>query len=50
MADFMDDDDWLKHTVAYLNGDHDVRLTYRPVHLNTLTDEIDSFPPKERVY
>ena len=45
-----DDDDWLKHTVAYLNGDHDVRLTYRPVHLNTLTDEIDSFPPKERVY
>ncbi len=44
------DDDWLKHTVAYLNGDHDVRLTYRPVHLNTLTDEIDSFPPKERVY
>ncbi|MCZ6886263.1 MAG: succinate dehydrogenase flavoprotein subunit [Alphaproteobacteria bacterium] len=45
-----DDDDWLKHTVAYLDGDHDVRLTYRPVHLNTLTDEIDSFPPKERVY
>ncbi|MCZ6636576.1 MAG: succinate dehydrogenase flavoprotein subunit [Alphaproteobacteria bacterium] len=44
------DDDWLKHTVAYLDGDHDVRLTYRPVHLNTLTDEIDSFPPKERVY
>lgn len=27
-----------------------VRLDYRPVHLNTLDDEIESFPPKARVY
>lgn len=27
-----------------------VRLEYRPVHLNTLDDEIESFPPKARVY
>ena len=45
-----DDETWLKHTVAYLDGAHDVRLAYRPVHLNTLTDEIETVPPKERVY
>ena len=45
-----DDDNWLKHTVAYLDGDHDVRLAYRPVHLNTLTDDIETIPPQERVY
>lgn len=27
-----------------------VRLAYRPVHMNTLDDEIESFPPKARVY
>jgi succinate dehydrogenase / fumarate reductase flavoprotein subunit len=45
-----DDENWLKHTAAYLSGDHDVRLGYRPVHLNTLTDETETIPPKERVY
>jgi len=45
-----DDETWLKHTVSYLDGAHDVRLAYRPVHLNTLTDEIETIPPKERVY
>jgi succinate dehydrogenase / fumarate reductase flavoprotein subunit len=45
-----DDDNWLKHTIAYLDGDHDVSLAYRPVHLNTLTDEVETLPPQERVY
>lgn len=27
-----------------------VRLAYRPVHMNTLDDEIEPFPPKARVY
>ena len=27
-----------------------VRLDYRPVHMNTLDDEVESFPPKARVY
>lgn len=27
-----------------------IRLAYRPVHMNTLDDEIESFPPKARVY
>ncbi|KAK4393664.1 Succinate dehydrogenase [ubiquinone] flavoprotein subunit, mitochondrial [Sesamum angolense] len=27
-----------------------VRLDYRPVHMNTLDEEVESFPPKARVY
>ncbi len=45
-----DDENWMKHTAAYLAGAHDVRLAYRPVHLKPLTDDIETIPPKERVY
>ncbi|HEX6978784.1 MAG TPA: succinate dehydrogenase flavoprotein subunit [Alphaproteobacteria bacterium] len=45
-----DDVNWLKHTVAWLDGDGKVRIDYRPVHLNPLTNEVQSFPPKARVY
>ncbi|XP_059457132.1 succinate dehydrogenase [ubiquinone] flavoprotein subunit 1, mitochondrial [Corylus avellana] len=44
-----DDENWMKHTVGYWENEK-VRLDYRPVHLNTLDDEIESFPPKARVY
>ncbi|HLB59267.1 MAG TPA: FAD-binding protein, partial [Bdellovibrionota bacterium] len=44
-----DDSQWLKHTVASLKGT-DVSFTYRPVHLYTLTPEVDVIPPKKRVY
>jgi succinate dehydrogenase / fumarate reductase flavoprotein subunit len=45
-----DDVDWLKHTLAYRDGAGKVQLEYRPVHMYTLTDEIEVIPPKERVY
>jgi succinate dehydrogenase / fumarate reductase, flavoprotein subunit len=45
-----DDDHWLKHTLAWLDPDGTVRLGYRPVHLNTLSNEVAPFPPKARVY
>ncbi|CAL9056772.1 unnamed protein product [Musa banksii] len=44
-----DDEKWLKHTLGYWEKEK-VRLAYRPVHMNTLDDEIESFPPKARVY
>ena len=44
------DKDWLKHTVAWLDDSRTVRIGYRPVHLNTLSNEVQSFPPKARVY
>jgi succinate dehydrogenase / fumarate reductase flavoprotein subunit len=45
-----DDEKWMKHTLAWLSDNGEVRIDYRPVHENTLTDEIDPIPPKARVY
>jgi succinate dehydrogenase / fumarate reductase flavoprotein subunit len=45
-----DDENWLKHTLSWLDDDGRVRLDYRPVHLQPLSNEVASIPPKERVY
>ncbi len=45
-----DDGEWMKHTLAYVDEKHKVRLDYRPVHTYTLSDDIDYIEPKERVY
>ena len=45
-----DDRNWLKHTLAWQNADGRVRLGDRPVHLHTLSNEVQPFPPAERVY
>ena len=45
-----DDENWMKHTVAWLDDDGRHRIDYRPVHLDTLTDEVERIPPQSRVY
>ncbi len=45
-----DDAQWMKHTLAWVSEDGKVRFDYRPVHLETLTDDVDVIPPKARVY
>ncbi len=45
-----DDENWMKHTVAWLDDDGRHRIDYRPVHLDTLTNEVESIPPRSRVY
>jgi succinate dehydrogenase / fumarate reductase flavoprotein subunit len=45
-----DDHNWLKHTLAWCGEDGAVRLDYRPVRMQTLTNEVSVFPPKKRVY
>ena len=45
-----DDDNWMKHTLAWIADSGTVTLTYRPVHTWTLTDEVDYIVPKARVY
>jgi succinate dehydrogenase / fumarate reductase, flavoprotein subunit len=45
-----DDRDWLKHTLSWLDDDGRVRLDYRPVHLQPLSNDVATIPPKERVY
>ena len=50
--DFPDRDDtnWMKHTYCSVDGPGAVRFEYRPVHEDTLTDEVEAVPPKARVY
>ncbi|MEQ1788966.1 MAG: succinate dehydrogenase flavoprotein subunit [Rickettsiales bacterium] len=45
-----DDKEWMKHTLAWLDDKGNVKFDYRPVHLNTLSNEVQSVPPKARVY
>ena len=45
-----DDHNWMKHTLAWCSEDGEVRLAYRPVRMQTLTNEVSVFPPKKRVY
>jgi len=50
--DFPDRDDknWMKHTLAWLDNAGKTAIDYRPVHLNTLSNEVQPIPPKARVY
>jgi succinate dehydrogenase / fumarate reductase flavoprotein subunit len=45
-----DDENWMKHTLVWLDDDGAVRFDYRPVHGNTLTNDVQPVPPKARVY
>ncbi len=45
-----DDEHWMKHTLAWCADDGAVRLDYRPVRMQTMTNEVSVFPPKKRVY
>jgi succinate dehydrogenase / fumarate reductase flavoprotein subunit len=45
-----DDQNWLRHTLIRLDGGGAVEIGYRPVHLSTLSNEVQTFPPKKRVY
>jgi len=45
-----DDVNWLKHTLVWVNDDGDVRFGGRAVQMETLTDEVDTIPPKARIY
>ncbi len=45
-----DDADWMKHSLSTCNEAGEVALSYRPVRMQTLTNEVSVFPPKKRVY
>jgi succinate dehydrogenase / fumarate reductase flavoprotein subunit len=40
----------MKHTVAYCDDKGMVKLEYRPVKMQTLSNDVQVFPPKKRVY
>ena len=45
-----DDRNWMKHTLVWVTGPGQASFEYRPVHLSTLTDEVEPIPPKARTY
>jgi succinate dehydrogenase / fumarate reductase flavoprotein subunit len=45
-----DDVNWMKHTLVWIEGPSQARFDYRPVHLNTMTSDVESIPPKARTY
>lgn len=44
-----DDDQWMKHTVSWLENGQ-TRLDYRPVRMQTLSDDVAVVPPQARTY
>lgn len=50
--DFPDrnDAEWMKHTLVKVDEAGKTSFDFRPVHMYTLTDEVEVVPPKKRVY
>ena len=44
-----DDEKFMQHTLAWCNG-KETKIGYREVHKSTLTNDVQYFPPQERVY
>ena len=44
-----DDQNFMQHTLAWCDGKN-TKITYRDVHKTTLTNDVQYFPPQERVY
>ncbi|MFT5140414.1 MAG: succinate dehydrogenase / fumarate reductase flavoprotein subunit [Lysobacterales bacterium] len=45
-----DDENWMKHSLQSLSEDGIVDIDYRPVHLYTMSDDVEVVPPAPRVY
>ena len=44
-----DDKKFMQHTLSWSNGS-ETKIDYRPVNTSTLTNDVQYFPPQERVY
>ena len=45
-----DDATWMKHSLCWVETSGATRMDYRPVHLNTLTTDVETVAPKARTY
>ncbi len=45
-----DDQNWMKHSLIWVNDEGKAKIDYRPVKLETMTDDVEVFPPQKRVY
>ena len=45
-----DDENWMKHSLIWIDDEGEAKIDYRPVHMYTLSDDVDVIPPKKRTY
>ena len=45
-----DDENWMKHTIIWCNSLGETKIDYRDVVLKPMTNDVQAFPPKKRVY
>jgi len=45
-----DDDNWMKHTIMWCDDKAQTKTDFREVVLKPLTNDVQAFPPKKRVY
>ncbi|MBS3747581.1 MAG: succinate dehydrogenase flavoprotein subunit [Wenzhouxiangellaceae bacterium] len=45
-----DDEKWMKHSLIWLGADGKASIDYRPVHMYTLSDDVEVVPAKKRTY
>ena len=45
-----DDENWMKHTLSWVDNEGKVSFDYREVHMYTMTDDVEVVAPKARVY
>jgi succinate dehydrogenase / fumarate reductase flavoprotein subunit len=45
-----DDNNWMKHTLAWVDAKGSVKIDYRPVHAYTMSNDVEYIKPKPRVY
>lgn len=45
-----DDENWMKHSIMWCDDNGETKVDYREVILKPLTNNVQAFPPKKRVY
>ncbi|MEX0915891.1 MAG: succinate dehydrogenase/fumarate reductase flavoprotein subunit, partial [Wenzhouxiangellaceae bacterium] len=45
-----DDENWMKHSLIWMEDKGETSIDYRPVHMYTLSDDVEVVPAKKRTY
>lgn len=45
-----DDENWLKHSISWIDNKGEIKIDYREVVLKPYSNDVQAFPPKKRVY
>lgn len=45
-----DDENWMKHSIIWVDDKANIKTDYREVVLKPLSNEVQAFPPKKRIY